>query len=223
MSFDISWENYIYNKELQINKYPFDQLVSLVNQNFDKKKLSKDNFKAIELGCGTGNNLNFLIDFGFDEVVGLDGSETAINIARQFVKNIKCTLLVQDFTKIPYQDSTFDLCVDRGSVTHNDIRSLEKIFYEVYRVLKSNGIFISFLFSKDHYAFNQSINEKNTTIAFKNEIKSKKGLITSFFDHTDIQRHFSKFKIINLIHDIKEDFINNDHDKNAMWIIVAKK
>ena len=37
-SFDYKWEQKIYKKKLHINKYPFDQVVSLTNKFFKKKK-----------------------------------------------------------------------------------------------------------------------------------------------------------------------------------------
>ena len=81
MSFDLAWEKHIYKKKLQINKYPFDWVVSSVVKHIDKEKIKK--FKVVDLGCGTGNNLEFLADIGFKEIIGIDGSQSAIRFAKQ--------------------------------------------------------------------------------------------------------------------------------------------
>ena len=38
MSFDINWEEKVYKKKKQINKYPFDWVVSSVSKYINKKK-----------------------------------------------------------------------------------------------------------------------------------------------------------------------------------------
>ena len=84
MSFDNQWENQIYKKGKQINSYPFDEVVSDVNRMF--RDLNVSNFKALDLGCGTGNNSKFLLDYGFGNVIGIDGSKSAIKIAEINIK-----------------------------------------------------------------------------------------------------------------------------------------
>ena len=61
MMFDKKWETEIYSAKRQLNKYPFDSLVSIVHYLFKKK--IKNNISALDLGCGAGNNTKFLIDF----------------------------------------------------------------------------------------------------------------------------------------------------------------
>lgn len=221
MTFDKNWEELIYDKSQQVNKYPFDQIVTLVNRNFNRKNILTKKFRAIDLGCGTGNNLKFLLDFGFNEVVGIDGSSSAIKIAKEFLKNNKANLFVQDFKNISSEDSYFDLCIDRGSITHNYFNSIESVFNEVYRILKKNGFFISILFSQDHYAYKKTQISNNSSVAFKEEINSDKGLVTTFFSYKQIIKLFNKFKIINITHDIKKDITNDCID--AMWVVVVKK
>ncbi len=94
MSFDKKWESQIYKKKRQINKYPFHNLVAAINRLYKNKKIN--NLNVLDLGCGTGNNLKFLIDFGFEKVTGVDGSRSAILIAKKFVnsKNVNFTLVI---------------------------------------------------------------------------------------------------------------------------------
>ena len=70
MTFDINWENKIYKKNRQTNDFPFDWVVSSVNKYIPKRKKNI----AVELGCGTGNNLEFLSNYGYSKTIGIDGS-----------------------------------------------------------------------------------------------------------------------------------------------------
>ena len=213
MSFDKTWEKKVYKKKLQINKYPFDQVVSLVNK-FCKEKNKVKNSRVIELGCGTGNNLNFLNDFGFKLIVGIDGSASAIKLAKKNLRAKNYKLLNSDFNNIPFERNFFNLCIDRGSITHNSKLSVENIFYQINKVLKPSGIFISFLFSKKDSLF------------LENRPKTSRGnkieniLFTSFFDQKEIKKLFRNFKILHLVHEVKFNKLTKKN--NAMWIVVAK-
>jgi len=210
MSFDKTWEKKVYKKKLQINKYPFDQVVSLVNK-FCKAKNKIKNSRVIELGCGTGNNLKFLGDFGFKSIIGIDGSVSAIKLAKKFLKSRNYKLLNSDFNNIPFKKNSFDLCIDRGSITHNNKASIENIFYQIKKVLKPSGVFISFLFSKKDSLFMESKSKSK---------KIENILFTSFFDQKEINKLFKSFKILHLVHEVKFDQLTKKN--NAMWIVVAK-
>ena len=145
--FDKSWQDKIYKKKLQINLYPYDSVVSLVNKYFYKKKINKKSkLSCIELGSGTGNNLNFLSKFGFKYLVGIEGSSQAIVLSKNLHSIKNCEYINADFTVLPFAKNKFDLCLDRGSINHNSYKTLTNIFDETNRVLKKNGLLIIFFF-----------------------------------------------------------------------------
>ena len=76
--FDLGWEKLIYQKNKQINKYPFDWVVSSTN-----KFIKRSNLIALDLGSGTGNNINFLCNYGFKKVYAVEGSKTAFEILKK--------------------------------------------------------------------------------------------------------------------------------------------
>ena len=101
-------------------KYPFHQVVSRVLHYFGKEK-DRSKINILELGCGTANNIYFLAKEGFN-ASGLDGSEHAIKLGRTFLaeNGLKATLLCQDFINLSnFADQSFDMVIDRGSITHN--------------------------------------------------------------------------------------------------------
>jgi SAM-dependent methyltransferase len=80
--------------------------------------------RAIDLGCGEGDNVIYLAQQGFD-VVGVDISPRAIAKARRKAKaaEVSPTLLVGDVTNLTGIEGPFDLVVDNGclhSLMFND-------------------------------------------------------------------------------------------------------
>lgn len=213
MTFDKKWENEIYKSGLQINQYPFDSVVSLVHNLF--KITASKNKHALDLGCGTGNNTKFLADFGFKKITAIDGSKTAIQIAKKKIKK-RCKFIIGDFNNINLKKNNYDLILDRGSITHNSRESVDKMIKKINLIIKKNGFFISYLFSKRH-----SESKKKNKELFKSIMKVKSSMTASFFSKREILELFKKFKILKLIH-------TNDHEiisdyKTSFWIIVAKR
>ena len=211
----LNWETEIYKKKKQINSYPYDSIVANTNRFF--KNASKK--KVLDLGCGTGNNTKFFIEYNFDKIYGIDISEKAIKIAKKFIgKNPKVNFIVKSFDKLILKDNYFDLICDRGSITHMQKEfSLSFFNNNAYKILKKGGFIFSWIFSSSHYA-----SKKNSYYAFKKETKTKKGLLSSFFNKKEIESMFNKYKILTLIEEKKIDYKNNKKI-NATWFVVAKK
>ena len=162
MTFDKNWETKIYKQGKQINQYPYDLVVSFVNRYFKKNILKKQKKKVLDLGCGTGNNLKFLCEFGFNKIYGIEGSKVAVKIAKKFLKkNKNCKIILGDFKKLKILNNSIDLCIDRGSITHNDINSIRN-HYLGKRVLRPGGLFLSVIFSQAHSSYKKSKNLKTT-------------------------------------------------------------
>ena len=210
MSFDKKWQTEIYSAKRQLNKYPFDSLVSIVHYLFKKK--IKNNISALDLGCGAGNNTKFLIDFGFKNITAIDGSATAIKFAKKRIKQKNCKFLIGDYIKMNLSKKKYDLIVDRLSLSHN---TKKKISYMINNNLKikKNGYFISYLFSKKHSEF-------KTKKFFKNAMKLKSPITASFYNKYEILKLFKNFKIIKFYHNVTRELKSNHI--NSHWIVVAK-
>lgn len=212
MSFDINWEEKVYKKKRQINNYPFDWVVSSVSKHIS---INKKNI-AVELGCGTGNNLEFLSGHGYSKIIGVDGSKSAIQYAKKKLKKNKKIILMQaDFSKTFFEN--VDLFLDRGSVTHNKKKVIKKIFKNVLSQLNSGGFFLSSLFSKKHDGFK----DRKGANFFAKEMNIQNGIVASFFDEKEIKNLFRDFNIISLTEETKHDKITKK--RTSMWNIVCKK
>jgi cyclopropane fatty-acyl-phospholipid synthase-like methyltransferase len=84
--------------------------------------------RAIDLGCGVGNEAIYLASNGFD-VTGVDFSSTAIRIARDKADaaSVEVTFIEDDLTNLRHIGGTFDLVVDYGAL--NDLTQQERDLY----------------------------------------------------------------------------------------------
>jgi len=182
---------------------------------------------VLDLGCGAGNHSKFLAENGFD-VYGIDGSRSVIKICKKRFKEWKLRASFEqgDFLNLPYKDSFFDLVIDRESLVANRFRAIKKAIKEVYKKLKNNGTFISFIYNSYHpdISFGKMI-EINTYKDFKKGSSLYKTGVAHFVDLKEILELYSKFKIENIIrHSISEVYNKEkkiiEYDE---YIIIAKK
>lgn len=98
----------------------------------------KAKFKALDVGCGTGELAKKIIHrFKKANVHGVDISETMIKKAgaKKMKKPVK--FRVGDVEKLPYKDNSFDVITCSHSFHHYPNK--EKAMTEMHRVLKPNG------------------------------------------------------------------------------------
>jgi SAM-dependent methyltransferase len=150
-SFDTAWESQVYAQARQVNRYPFSDLVSYVMRSYGQRLRAGERLRALELGCGTGNNLAFLAAEGF-EAVGIEGSATACDLARTYLaeQGLQAQVLNGDFTQLPFEAGQFDLVVDRAAVYCNRKAAIAQVVAEAHRCLVPGGRFISFVFGRAH-------------------------------------------------------------------------
>jgi SAM-dependent methyltransferase len=144
--FNPRWERDIYGRGRMLNREPSEVVVSFICTAFAAGR--RANRRVLDLGCGAGNNVRFLAREGF-EVVGVDGSPTAIGVAAQRLaeSGLKAELRTMDFGAMDFADSSFDCVIDRGSLTHNSRAVIERALDEVRRVLKPGGLLFSQMYS----------------------------------------------------------------------------
>jgi len=141
---EFSWETEIYAKGLQLNRWPFTDLVADVMRHTTGRDRSE--MSVLEIGCGAGNNIWFLVDSGFS-VAGMDISPTAIAITRRRIAELgfdQPDLRVGSVVELPWEASTFDLVIDRGTFSPLLVDEAAATVREVSRVLKPGGAFFSY-------------------------------------------------------------------------------
>src|SRR5215475_7959965 len=85
--------------------------------------------KALEIGCGTGDNAIWLAQRNFD-VIGIDISEIAIEKAKEKAAkaNVTSTFVVLNILKTHVDGAPFGFAFDRGCVHTLDAASERKTF-----------------------------------------------------------------------------------------------
>ncbi len=98
------------------------------------------NKKILLLGCGTGEETNLLVTFGADKekMVGIDISKESIAIAKKTYPNVE--FVVGDMANLPFDENTFDFVYSSLAVHYS--ATPDKVYNEVYRVLKKDGLFL---------------------------------------------------------------------------------
>lgn len=94
--------------------------------------------KILDLCCGSGQATQFLVKYS-QNVIGLDASPLSLKRAKQNVPNAS---YVEAFAeKMPFADCEFDVVHISVALHEMEPEQLRKIITEVYRVLKSGGVF----------------------------------------------------------------------------------
>ena len=107
--------------------------------------------RAIDIGCGTGNNAIWLQQQGFT-VMGIDRTELAIVRAREKASEAgaDCTFHVLDFLLDAMPGAPFDFAFDRGCFHHfQDHEKLVAFAQNVAQVLKDDGLWLTLTGSSD--------------------------------------------------------------------------
>jgi methyl halide transferase len=107
--------------------------------------------KALDIGCGTGDNAIWLAQQGF-QVVGVDASDIAIEKAKDKAgkAGVTCTFAVLNILKSDLDASLFGFVFDRGcfhAVASDEGR--EHFAKQVNRRLAENGLWLSLVGNAD--------------------------------------------------------------------------
>lgn len=107
--------------------------------------------KALDIGCGTGDNLIWLSQNNFD-ATGIDTSEIAIKNAREKASkaNVKCTFIVIDFLTNKIEGLPFGFAFDRGCLhLFNSDEERKRFAENVAAHLEKDGLWLSILGNAD--------------------------------------------------------------------------
>jgi SAM-dependent methyltransferase len=127
----------------EIDIYLFDQLLK---GNFDER------VRVLDAGCGHGRNVRFLLREGF-EVFAVDRDPAAIASLKRFAARVAPHLGEDHFQvgaveRLPWADASMDAVIS-SAVLHfaTDERQFDAMTREMWRVLRSGGLFFARLAS----------------------------------------------------------------------------
>lgn len=204
------WNNGYWDKNIKDNKTDF-----LTDNWMDKYSSQIENIEyknAIDLGCGLGQDTKWLLDRGFD-VLSCDISDTALEKLKELVPNSR-TMQLDVKEKLPFEDNSIGLINANLSIHYFNMETTIKIFNEIYRVLKPNGLFIGRVNS-----------DKNETYVKETTKEIEKDF---YFDYDRYYRLFNKeqFDILTKNWNIvilNENITVRLDRKKALWEFILRK
>lgn len=181
-----------------------------------KQFLNKSNFeykRALDIGCGAGNYLNYLINRGFN-ADGVDSSPTAVKITKELLDKRTGNIKVANMFKLRIGKNEYDLIISIATIQHGRKKDIKKLINKIHSALVENGkVFITLPdleSSKRWHTFKKNKDLGNGTFAPLSG--PEKGLPHSFFTKAEIQKLFAKFQKVKI-----------SLDKIGRWAVQASK
>ena len=131
------------NVELPLDLLPQDEANRLFIQLYDytASQMPIEGLKVLEVGSGRGGGASFVARYhNPSEMIGLDYSESAIELSRRLHKDVPNLQFIKgDAESLPFEDHTFDAVINvESSHCYGNVDAFVK---EVSRVLKPDGYF----------------------------------------------------------------------------------
>ncbi len=131
-------EDYQYLYDLESQFWWFVGMRELTAALLDPSLIEKQARMILDIGCGTGGNLEWLRRYvGDGRIIGLDFVDTALRFCQQSGER----LLVQaSATDLPFADESFDLVTSFDVLEQLGGSADERAMHEMYRVLRPGGV-----------------------------------------------------------------------------------
>lgn len=167
---------------------------------------------AIDLGCGIGQDTKWLLDKGFD-VVSCDFSDKALNKLKETISNSK-TMQIDIKEKLPFEDNSIGLINANLSIHYFSMENTIKIFNEIRRVLKPNGLFVGRVNSDKNEDYIQEDTKK-----IEKDFYYINGIYKRLFNKEQFDILTKDWKVLVL----NENIIVRLNKKKALWEFILEK
>lgn len=203
------WDEEYWNKKLNKEKVDFTEDNWIEKYRDILNAIHKG--KALDLGCGLGQDTLFLTKEGFD-VVSAD-----ISLRALFELKKKCpnaTTIQLDMTqKLPFEDATFDLVYANLSTHYYNKKDTMYLYNEVKRILKKGGYFIG--------RVNSDKTNQNVTASFEK-------IEENYYFNKRYFRYFTKEQFDSLflgwdIIVLQENKIERWEKPKVLWEFIVRK
>lgn len=199
--------------------YPNETLIRYVFHSFKKN----NGLKLLDYGFGAGNNLKFLIDFGFD-AYGAETVDDAKKIAeRKLNPNFDARRLkiTAEDKPIPFGDNFFDVVIAWGVLYYNNEENFINALSELKRILKVGGKFIATLCRPNDAAVVNSERISACERRINKPVSGQQGAtIIVLEDEKKIKSRFNQFNNLRIGYDESR---LPDEAVSSHWLICGEK
>ena len=148
---------------------------------FTAKQLpTTPNCRILDLGCGTGLELEFYFPFNPSaNVTGIDLSAGMLDELKRKFADKDITLICESYFDVPLGENAFDAAVSVESLHHFTKEEKTKLYAKLHRALKDNGYFIL----TDYFSLSaeeEQMHRNNLTA-----LKQEQGIDDNEFYHYD--------------------------------------
>jgi SAM-dependent methyltransferase len=189
-----------------------------------KEKIGMSDFCVLDLGCGNGKNLKYIVENYAKSGIGYDISKTAIFAARELGKGVEFDYKVRSIAEtFPLKDSSIDLVLDVTSSNSLSNSERAKFLKEISRVLKPHSFLFTRALCKDG-----DTNAKNLIKQFPGSepdtyVLGETGITERVFSKEDFENTYCEyFEIIHLEKTSGYQKWGNQSYKRNYWVAYLK-
>ncbi|NVK18599.1 MAG: class I SAM-dependent methyltransferase [Methylocystaceae bacterium] len=205
--------------------YPPEELVRTIARNFRKVE-NKSSIKILEIGCGPGPNIWYLVREGYS-VAGIDGSKTAIAQAQQRLEKEglpslppSVDLKVGNFVNLPWPDDYFDAVIDVEGLYANKFDDIKTVVHEVKRTLKKGGFFFGKMFGDKTTGSDSGERVGDRTRLNPTQGPCSGNAVAHFFNKNDLQLIFQDFDELKIDYSLRTE--QEEKIDIFEWLVWAK-
>ncbi len=172
------------------------RIIKTLSDFFENNKLK--NLRLLDVGASTGIIDNILAK-SFKEVTGTDIDKDAIKFANENFAKKNLQFKVEDAMKLTFKNNSFDVVICTHVYEH--VPNVQKLFNEIYRVLKPSGVCYFAAQNKlwpleaHHNLLFLSYLPKNIADIYIRMFRDKKEYYEHPMSYWELQKSLKKFKI----------------------------
>lgn len=149
MGLEKVWNNVWGNDSYSLPKLREKKANKKCKKLFETIPIEKD-WSVVDLGCGGGYISNKIYEMsGSMQIIGIDFSSKAIELAKRNCKNKPIKFMTNNATSIDIESNSIDMVVCFGLIEH--IENYDLCFQEIIRILKKEGVL--YLTSSNKHSF----------------------------------------------------------------------
>lgn len=105
-----------------------------------QKTVGRDHLKILDFGCGPGNILDYLPKANISEISGLDGSDTALQIASEKANKLGIAFVPIHGDMRNYSNPThYDIIISTNSILPEKSDDIRNMFETIFKLMKDDG------------------------------------------------------------------------------------